>query len=142
MPKFAVICFPEMGHFLPMIHIAEELKSRGHDVTFISCKYGEEKCRKYIEGIGCKALITQDSITREEMCPGADRKINPDSYKGFGMWAPFLKEALIAEKPDLCVIDFANVSAFEEADKLKIPVVMNVPAPVMMVQIMGLHYPE
>ena len=76
------------------------------------------------------------------MCPGADPKANPDSYKGFGMWAPFLRDALILEKPDLCVIDFMNVSAFEEADKLKIPIVVNAPAPVVMAELFGHHYPN
>ena len=90
--KIALISVAEMGHFLPIIHIAEELAQRGHDVGVICNEHGKEKCTKYIEEAGCKSLITADGITREQITPGADHKVNPDAYLGFGMWKPFLKK--------------------------------------------------
>lgn len=42
--KIVITCTPEMGHFIPMSHIGEELAQRGHTVIFITMKYGGEKC--------------------------------------------------------------------------------------------------
>jgi hypothetical protein len=38
--KIACISLAEMGHLIPIVHIAEELSSRGHDVTVICNQFG------------------------------------------------------------------------------------------------------
>jgi hypothetical protein len=65
-----------------------------------------------IEEIGCKPIITQDGISRPQMFPGIDKKQNPDGYRGFEKWLPFIKEELKNLKPDICVCDFFNVPGF------------------------------
>jgi UDP:flavonoid glycosyltransferase YjiC (YdhE family) len=46
--KIVCISIGDMGHFIPIMHIAEELASRGHDVTVLSNESGKEKCEKMI----------------------------------------------------------------------------------------------
>ena len=46
--KIVCISLSDMGHMIPIIHIAEELASRGHDVTVLSSESGKEKCEKMI----------------------------------------------------------------------------------------------
>ena len=110
-----------MGHFLPMINIAEELSERGHDVTVLTNQYNEEKCRKIIEQAGCTAVITQDGVSREEMCP--NDKTCRGGYVGFKKWMPILKEEIHNVKPDVAVVDFFTVPAFKACDELGIKVV-------------------
>ena len=78
MPKkqLNIVCisFAEMGHLIPIIHIAEELSDRGHNVTVLSNQYGQEKASKMITAAGCKAVFTEDGAKREQMCPGIDPK--------------------------------------------------------------------
>jgi hypothetical protein len=124
-----IVCIvvPEMGHFIPMLHIANELSQRGHKVSVISSEYGKEKCEKMIIEAGCKAIITQDGITKGQM--NHSEKTNPTGYLGFGMWLPFIKEELIQLKPDIAVVDFYCASSFEACDELGIQVVTNMPGP-------------
>ena len=131
-----------MGHFLPMMHIAEELKDRGHDVTVISNEYGGERIKNIIEEAGCTAAITKDGISKEEMRPG-DRKLNPGGSTGYNKWLPILKEEIHKVKPDIAVLDFFTVPAFKACDELGIKVVSNFTYPLEILNIFGPHhYPQ
>jgi UDP:flavonoid glycosyltransferase YjiC (YdhE family) len=131
-----------MGHLIPIIHIAEELASRGHDVTVISNQLGQEKGSKMVIEAGCKPCFTQDGITRGQMSPGIDTKANPNSYVGFGMWKPFIKEELTKLKPDIAVIDFFTVPAFLVCDELGIKVVSNMSFPLNIMNSFGVNFPN
>ena len=61
--KIAVISVPEMGHLLPMVHIAQELTERGHDVTCILPEYNKEKCNKILGDSGVHGTYTPDGIS-------------------------------------------------------------------------------
>ena len=61
-----------MGHFLPVMHIAEELVSRGHTVYVITLSYLKEQCAKVIEEVGCIPMFSEDGITREDVMPSKE----------------------------------------------------------------------
>lgn len=67
--KVVVICFAEMGHFIPCINLGGALSDRGHDVTAIVSKVGKEMTEKVIADSGCKAYITDDDCERIDMAP-------------------------------------------------------------------------
>jgi UDP:flavonoid glycosyltransferase YjiC (YdhE family) len=69
--KVAIVCWAEMGHFIPCAHLGEEIVSRGHEVTFITNGYGKEKCTKMAEGFGAKCIATNDSLQLEDLAPKA-----------------------------------------------------------------------
>lgn len=70
-----------MGHFTPLIHVAEELASRGHDVTVLTHESAKEKCEKMILQAGCKPLFTKDGKMNDTITPKISDE-NPDGYVG------------------------------------------------------------
>ena len=65
--KIAVIAISEMGHLIPMSHLADALIKRGHDVWFITNNdsYNDGKASKMLTAIGCtNQVFTKDPITR------------------------------------------------------------------------------
>jgi UDP:flavonoid glycosyltransferase YjiC (YdhE family) len=140
--KIVCISMAEMGHFIPIMHIAEELQSRGHDVTVLTNEVGKEKCVKMINSIGCKPLVTNDGLNRETLAPNVS-EINPDGYTGQRKWKIFVKEELAKLKPDVAVIDFLTPAPFFACDELNIPVVLNMPFPLEMLKTHFRHnYPS
>ena len=71
--KIVIISIQDMGHMIPMLHIAEELSSRGHDVTVLSNEYAKDQCEKMITSKGCTPLFTRDGLDKEILAP----KIGP-----------------------------------------------------------------
>jgi len=45
-------CVPELGHFIPMSHLAEELISRGHTIHMITLDYGRDRIENICKEIG------------------------------------------------------------------------------------------
>ena len=74
MTKLRIVCvaFSEMGHFMPMSHVACALIEQGHEVFFITNedKYNGNKSSKVLTSIGCiNQIYTVEGITREMMFP-------------------------------------------------------------------------
>jgi UDP-N-acetylglucosamine:LPS N-acetylglucosamine transferase len=113
MTKLKIVCMavPEMGHFLPMVHIAEELNSRGHDVTFLTCQYNQKKCEQILSRVGVKLIVTNDGVERDSMIPG-DLNDNPGAITGYRIWKAYIREELKKLNPDIAVIDFFTVPGF------------------------------
>ena len=40
-----IVSFSDMGHFVPLVHLAEEMERRHHKVTMLTTNYGVEKCK-------------------------------------------------------------------------------------------------
>ena len=69
--KIAIVSWAEMGHFIPVSNIGEELLARGHEVTFITHNYGKERCTKLVEAFGARCVTTNDSFVKEDLHPPA-----------------------------------------------------------------------
>ena len=69
--KVAIVCFAELGHFIPCAHLGEEIVSRGHNVTFITNNYGKERCTKMVEAFGAKCIATNDSLQQPDLAATA-----------------------------------------------------------------------
>ena len=56
--KLRIVCcsFGEMGHFIPMSHLADALMESGHEVFFVSNDdiYNDHKSSKILTAIGCQ----------------------------------------------------------------------------------------
>lgn len=44
--KVAVVCIPQSGHMLPILHISAELVKRGHEVQVYTAEFGREDFEK------------------------------------------------------------------------------------------------
>jgi hypothetical protein len=64
-----MICIPDLGHFIPITRIAEELARRGHKVTFIVPKFAYEDRKKLTDSIGCLCISTDDDLKDGELMP-------------------------------------------------------------------------
>lgn len=63
--KIVCIAICEMGHFIPMSHIAEELKDRGHEVHVITNNYNKDRCSSIINAFGGTIHVTNDTVKSE-----------------------------------------------------------------------------
>ena len=67
--KIAMVSLPDLGHFIPMLRIGEELSKRGHQVTYIIPKYAFND-RKILTGqIGCNCICTNDTFKDGDLMP-------------------------------------------------------------------------
>ena len=66
--KVAIVTYGEMGHFIPLVKIAEILTEGGHDCHFITNgnKYIREKAPMLLDKVGIKEIVyTLDQIERD-----------------------------------------------------------------------------
>jgi hypothetical protein len=56
--KIAMVTIPDLGHFIPMLRIGEELAKRGHQVTYITPSYAFNDRKLLTEQIGCNCICT------------------------------------------------------------------------------------
>ena len=56
--KIAMVTIPDLGHFIPMLRIGEELAKRGHQVTYITPSYAFSDRKLLTEQIGCNCICT------------------------------------------------------------------------------------
>lgn len=77
-PKLKVACVAigEVGHFIPVSHIADALVQRGHEVHFITNQdYNtREKAKIILNPIGVKVHFTNDKVNRAELLEGKMHK--------------------------------------------------------------------
>ena len=139
--KIVAIALPEMGHFIPVLHIAEELASRGHEVSVLTAEYGKEKCTPMIESAGCTAVFTQDGMDSVTLLPDEKKINNQTTDERYQKFTPFLENELSKLKPDIAVIDFFTVSGLDACDNLSIPVVVNYPLPLLLAGFMN-YWPD
>lgn len=64
--KILMVTIAEMGNFMPILNIANELRSRGHSVTILTNHYHLEKMRK-IAGDLADDIVSpsKDKLERE-----------------------------------------------------------------------------
>ena len=108
--KVAIICWAEMGHFIPCAHLGEEIVFRGHEVTFLTNGYGKEKCTKMVEAFGAKCIATDDSFEQKDLSPEAK-----DDYGWIQLKTEF-QDILMDLKPDIVVCDFLTKGGVWAAD--------------------------
>ena len=65
-------CVPELGHFIPMSHLAEELVSRGHTVHMLTLDYGKDRVEKLCKDIGITLVPLCQGMPFENFKPSAD----------------------------------------------------------------------
>jgi len=117
------LAIPEMGHFLPIMQIAEELASRGHTVHVVTLCYFKEKCQKMIEDAGCIPKFTDENLKREDIMPSKDYPFgNPLVYKPHGK---MVRQYLDEVKPDVCVADALEIFSLFAVDDAGVPLVIN-----------------
>ena len=68
---------------------------------------------------GCTPIFTKDGLTREEFLP-----------KGNDKWTPYVFDEVKELNPDIAVVDFMTFSGIKAVDDLKIPIVINLPGPI------------
>ena len=58
-----IVCYSwcEMGHFLPIANLGEELMARGHDVTFVTNAYNLTGAQNNVKTFGGKCIATEDT---------------------------------------------------------------------------------
>ena len=67
--RIAIFAIHEMGHFLPVSKLGDELASRGHKVNFVLPKglKDDPKINKIVGGIsGAQIIVTEDTFSLEE----------------------------------------------------------------------------
>lgn len=73
-PKLKVACvvIGEVGHMIPVAHIADALVKRGHEVHFVtnSDDFVREKAKIYLHPIGVKVHFTDDKVDRPGLLKG------------------------------------------------------------------------
>lgn len=70
--KIACVAIGEMGHLIPVAHIADALVKRGHEVHFITnCdEFVVEKAKIFLHPIGVKVHFTDDKCDRPGLLKG------------------------------------------------------------------------
>ena len=106
----AIVSFSQMGHFIPMSYIGEELINRGHNVTFIVNNFGKSKCTKMVESFGAKCITTNDSFSEEDLAPTARNDF------GWMKLKTEIQDIFMGLKPDIVVCDFMSKGGVWAAD--------------------------
>lgn len=78
MPKLRIACVAigEVGHLIPVSHIASALVERGHEVHFItnSDSFIREKAKIFLYPIGVHVHFTNDNVDRGVILQGKMHK--------------------------------------------------------------------
>ena len=68
-------CVPELVHFIPLSHLAEELISRGHTVHMITLDYGIDRIEKLCKDIGITLISLCQGMPFDNFRPHANPKV-------------------------------------------------------------------
>lgn len=65
--------FSDMGHFIPLVHMAEEMERRNHTVHIMTTSYGVDKCRKFADHLKADVFASRrDNLSKKEFQGGGD----------------------------------------------------------------------
>uniref|UniRef100_A0A7S1WJ71 UDP-glycosyltransferases domain-containing protein n=1 Tax=Alexandrium catenella TaxID=2925 RepID=A0A7S1WJ71_ALECA len=131
----ACISVPEGGHLVPTAQVAKALARRGHRAHLVSIAGVAGKVAKGCADAGCSFVGLAEGVGLADSgsCEAADLSdrgmmVTMFQYYSDEMKGP-LRDFLAAERPDMVVADFTTPCAWEVADELGIPVLLNVPGP-------------
>jgi len=72
--NIGVICINEMGHFYPVMHISEELASRGHKVNVIVYDYNKERVMELLGRLkGVTPHEMHDGFSKDDLFKRAQK---------------------------------------------------------------------
>lgn len=137
MPKLKVACVAlgEMGHLIPVAHIADALVKRGHEVHFITNQdeFVREKSKIFLYPIGVKVHFTDDKCDRPGLLTGKMHKFWEFPHlQIMADWQQPVYEVMEKINPDIVVSEYWSKPGTQAADKLNIPSVVNIGAPMSM----------
>eukprot|EP00746_Dinoflagellata_sp_MGD_P149848 gnl/MRDRNA2_/MRDRNA2_81837_c0_seq1.p1 gnl/MRDRNA2_/MRDRNA2_81837_c0~~gnl/MRDRNA2_/MRDRNA2_81837_c0_seq1.p1 ORF type:complete len:512 (-),score=106.44 gnl/MRDRNA2_/MRDRNA2_81837_c0_seq1:446-1981(-) len=135
----------ELGHVIPMLHVADAVKKAGHNVSVLSQDFAAHKIKDRIEKIEAEFVPIPTGISEKEW---NDFASNP--ARNSNMFVPLFelmseptKEIVSRVKPDVIVADFATLAGMEAAQQLEVPLIINLPGPVKLAStILGLADPQ
>ena len=56
-----------MGHFIPIVHMAEEMERRDHKVHIMTTSYGVEKCQRFAAHLKGRVFASKfDNLSKKE----------------------------------------------------------------------------
>ena len=122
----AMCAFPENNSLFPLVRLAAAMEKRGHTITFMTWKYGEEKTKKLLQLYDLKAdVYTSDpGWTQKEVRAGIDG--SGKMFGGIQKCLNQVKSNLLTEiKPDLMICDYLDFVHALAADQLFIPIMIN-----------------
>ena len=132
-----------MGHFVPLVRLAECFEKRGHQVTFLTLRYEQERAETMLKRSQLAAKIVyvdseNDQYTEKEVHGSLQGKSLPlkegilkgDDIPGTRVLIPTIKERLTNIGPDMVVSDIISYVFINAADELGLPTVVHAPLPV------------
>ena len=138
--RIVAIALGEMGHLLPVVRLVAALEASGHEVAAILTNGGARE--------RATAILTQMKVKAELICP--DEFTSLSLYKGIGQedkavsqsFENLLDERIVQKhfekvlelEPDILVADFFSGFALKVADRAQLPVVVNCPMTLPMMQ--------
>lgn len=135
-PKLKLICMsiPEMGHLTPILNIASELATRGHDVQLVTCSFVAEKVAAQCEKSGVRFVGVCDDLEHESSGCGEifdlkvkqGRMVSANQLICAKMEEP-VSRIIEATRPDLVITAMHCFSLFDLLNTLQVPYVVNFP---------------
>ena len=129
--KVACVAMAEMGHFIPITHIADALIRRGHEVYVITNNdaHNDHKASMILNSIDCKnQVFTECGLKRTDMFRKGKGLDDIPDLVFLGHWLKFVRKEITKIMPDVVVCDFFSRTGVIVADELGIPSVINAPA--------------
>ena len=121
--RVVTICIGEAGHYTPILRIAAALERAGHEVLACMTEgYAEERFKKAIDHHGIKAPAVFVHEPKVSSLNTPNERLGDEIIESFHTEVAKLM-------PDLILTDHYAVYQYIVADRLKIPLVINHPAP-------------
>lgn len=141
-----ISAMPLMGHFIPLVRLAEALEARGHNVTFLTFCFNAERCEIMLKRSGLQAAIEyvdtpEEGYTYQDLEEGMGRKKGSKlAATGVEIFKPTIKEKLEALNGDLLIGDFMGACLIEVADSIGLPAIVHCPMPIQVTLMALMQY--
>ena len=128
--KVCIVAFGEMGHLIPLTHIADILAEAGHEVYFLANgnDYVREKLAIFLADVAVKEVIFTDDGIPRELIMKKHPKLDSREHC-MDLWAPYVLAKVAALQPDIIINDFLSRPGADAAEALGIPYITNIPGP-------------
>lgn len=128
----AVVATADSGHMGPMMQLAESMAKRGHKVQVFTFAFGAGKYEKKVQNFGGEFVGLPCKHTEVEMFAIAKERDQFPMVFMHELMKPELTKALKGKKLDIVLADFTTLAAFEVAEEMNVPLVMNLPGPLQL----------
>eukprot|EP00440_Ansanella_granifera_P062586 gb/GFBE01067862.1/.p1 GENE.gb/GFBE01067862.1/~~gb/GFBE01067862.1/.p1 ORF type:complete len:471 (+),score=112.15 gb/GFBE01067862.1/:1-1413(+) len=128
----AVVATADSGHMNPMLSLAEGLAERGHKIQVFTFAFGAGKYEQKIQKFGGEFVGLPCAHAEEDLFRIAEEQKKVPMLPMRDLMKPPLLAAMQGRKFDIMVADFAAIAGMEAAEEMNIPLVINLPGPMML----------